>query len=165
MPKAKPRRWLRRVLWFFCRLWLVCGFALLLMGFGFATYTSIWLCRSVPGQGAVVDLVAQNDDNGNVNYSARFRFRARDGKVYVATAGVATNPPSFAIGEDVRVRYIPRNPASARLAYFWQLWFEPVLCVGLGLLFTGAGYLLLRYERRRSLRSLQPPLASASGHR
>ncbi|WP_449727813.1 DUF3592 domain-containing protein [Granulicella aggregans] len=116
------------------------------------TYTSIWLFRSVPEQGVVIDLIPQRDDNGNINYSARFKFKAGDGKVYTATAGVATNPPSFEIGENVRVRYLQTNPVSAKLSYFWQLWFEPVLCAGLGAFFSGAGYLLLRRERRASLR-------------
>ena len=128
MPKTRPKQWLRRLPWFFCRVWLICGLATLVVGFGFATYTSIWLCRSVSGKGIVIDLIPQNDDNGNINYSARFRFKADDGKVYIATAGVATNPPSFEVGEDVRVKYLPTNPSSAKLSYFWQLWFEPVLC-------------------------------------
>jgi hypothetical protein len=155
MPKTKPKGWLRHVLWFLCRVWLICGVTTLVLGFGFATYTSIWLCRSVPGQGTVIDLLPQNDDNGNVSYSARFTFKAHDGKDYIATAGVATNPPSFEIGEHVRVRYLPADPVSAKLSYFWQLWFEPVLCAGLGIMFTGAGYLLLRRERRSALRSSQ----------
>jgi hypothetical protein len=162
MPKTKPTGWLGRILWFFCRVWLVCGIATLVAGFGFVTYTSMWLFRSVPGQGTVIDLVPQMDDNGNINYSARFRFQARDGKVYIATAGVATDPPSFEIGEGVRVRYLPTDPMSAKLSYFWQLWFESVLCAGLGVVFTGAGYFLLRRERRSSLRAAQSRPASAS---
>src|SRR5579862_420751 len=127
MPKTKPNGWLRRVLWFFCRAWLLCGVITLVLGFGFATYMSIWLWRSVAAQGRVIDLISHNDDDGNVSYSARFTFKALDGRDYIATAGVATNPPSFEIGEDVRVRYLPTNPSSAKLSYFWQLWFEPVL--------------------------------------
>lgn len=164
---------MKRVLWFLCRVWLVCGVATLAAGLGFVTYTSVWLIRSVPGQGTVIDLVPNtpgqgtviDDGNGNIPYSARFRFKAHDGKVYIATAGVATNPPSFEIGEDVRVRYLPTDPMSAKLSYFWQLWIEPVLCAGLGVLFTGVGYLLLRRERRSSLRSSQLRPASASSLR
>lgn len=165
MPKTKPKRWLRRALWFFCRAWLVCGLTTLAVGFGFAAYTSMWLFRSVPGQGTVIDLTPQRDDDGTINYSARFRFKAHDGKEYIANAGVATNPPSFEIGEDVRVRYLPTDPMSAKLSYFWQLWFEPVLCVSLGVAFTTAGYLLLRRERRSSLRLSQPSPPSISSLR
>lgn len=162
MPKTKRMGWLGRILWFLCRTWLVCGLVTLVLGFGFGTYTSAWLFRSVPGQGTVISLVPQSDADGNVNYSAQFKFKANDGNAYIATAGVATNPPSFEIGEAVRVRYLPANPMSAKLSYFWQLWFEPVLCAGLGVLFTGAGYLLLRRERRSSLHSTQSLPASMS---
>jgi hypothetical protein len=165
----KTPGWMKPFLWFFCRLWLVCGLTTLVAGLGFLTYTSVWLLRSVPGQGTVIDLVPNVpgqgtviDDGDGIPYSARFKFKAHDGKVYIATAGVATSPPSFEIGEDVRLRYLPTDPASAKLSYFWQLWFEPMLCAGLGGLFTGAGYLLLRGERRSSLRSSQSRPASAS---
>jgi hypothetical protein len=159
MPKTNKTWWL---LWILCRIWLVCGLVTLVLGFGFGTYTSIWLFRSLPGQGTVTDLIPQTNNDGNINYSAQFRFKARDGQLYTATAGVATNPPSFAVGEDVRVRYLPTDPASAKLSYFWQLWFEPVLSAGLGMLFVGAGYLLLRRERRASLCSTQSHPATAS---
>ncbi len=59
MPKTKPNGWLRRVLWFFCRAWLLCGVITLVLGFGFATYMSIWLCRSVAAQGRVIDLMSE----------------------------------------------------------------------------------------------------------
>lgn len=159
MPKTKPRGWLKRVLWFLCRVWLVCGLVTSASGIGFAVYTSFWMYRSVSGQGTVIDLVPQTDGDGTISYSARFQFRAQDGEVCTAMAGVATNPPSFAVGETVRVRYIPHDPRSAKLSYFWQLWFEPVLCAGLGVLFTGAGCLLLRHERRNSP---QTPRSSTS---
>jgi len=118
MPKTKPKGWLRRVIWFFCLAWLLCGVTTLVLGFGFATYTSIWLCRSVAAQGTMIALIPQNNDDGNINYSARFTFKAHDGRDYIATAGVATNPASFEIGEDVRVRYLPTDPNSAKLSYF-----------------------------------------------
>ncbi len=116
----EPPGWMKRVLWFLCRAWLVCGVGTLAAGLGFVTYTSVWLIRSVPGQGTVIDLVPNSpgqgtvvdDGDGNIPFSARFRFKAHDGKVYMATAGVATNPPSFEVGEDVRVRYLPTDPTS-----------------------------------------------------
>jgi hypothetical protein len=173
MLKNGPTGWLKRILSFVCRVLLVCGVATLVTGLGFVMYTTVWLLRSVPGRATVVDLVPNvpgqsaviDGGDGNVPYSARFKFKADDGKVYVATAGVATNPPSFEIGEEVRVRYLPTDPTSARLSYFWQLWLEPVLCAVLGVFFTGIGCLFLRRERRSSLLSSQSRPASASSLR
>jgi hypothetical protein len=81
MPKTKKTGWLARVLWYFCRAWLLCGLVTLVLGLGFVTYTSIWLFRSVPGKGTVIGLIPQRDADGNLNYSARFSFKANDGKV------------------------------------------------------------------------------------
>jgi hypothetical protein len=118
MPKTKPASWLRRVLWVVCRAWLVCGLGTLVAGLGIAVYTSIWLYRSVPGRGTVIELIPQNDDDGNVNYAARFKFIALDGKVYTVASDVATNPPGFEVGEEVRLRYLSTKPTSAKLFLF-----------------------------------------------
>jgi hypothetical protein len=155
MPKTQPAGLLKQILWVFCRVWLICGVGTLAVGLAIAVYTSIWLQRSVLARGTVMELVPQDGDD-TINYATRFEFKSQDGKLYTVTSGVATNPPGFKVGEDVRVRYLSNDPASAKLSYFWQLWFVPVLCAGLGVFFTGAGYLLLRYERRSLSGSSQP---------
>jgi hypothetical protein len=142
---------LRWVLWLVCRACLAGGIGTLLTGCGLIVFQSIWLARSVPGHGTIVEVIPVRDQEQNTtNYAPRFRFNADDGHTYTATSSVATNPPGFELGQRVRVRYMRTNPSSAKLDYFGQLWFPSVVFGAGGILFTTFGYLLLRLERRRS---------------
>ncbi len=116
-------------------------------GCGFIVFQYLWLVRSVPAHGTVVELIPVEDREQNtMNYAPRFAFSGDDGRAYTVTSGAATNPPGFQVGQQVRVRYIRDNPSSAKLDYFWQIWFAPVVFGVLGALFATAGYLLLRRE-------------------
>lgn len=86
-----------------------------------------------------------------MNYAPTFRFKAENGRAYSVTSDVASNPPIFAVGQEVPVRYIGSNPMSAEIDSFWQLWLVAVVCSGLGMFFAGAGYMLWRFERHSSL--------------
>ena len=141
---------LSRVLWLVCRSCLAGGVGMLLAGCGFVVFQSIWLARSVPSRGTIVELIPVEDQEQNTtNYAPRFTFSGDDGRMHTVTSDTASNPPAFQVGEQVRVRYIRGNPSSAKLDYFWQLWFIPIVFGCLGVLFTPAGYLLLRRERQR----------------
>jgi len=127
------------------------------MGCGFGVYRSLWLSRSFSAIGTI-DSVSEvvDQQNSGINYAPTFTFSAADGKEYTVTSGVASNPPDFEVGEHVRVRYLPNHPKSAEIDSFWQLWLVSVVCGGLGAVFTTAGYLLFRYERRRFPTSFEP---------
>jgi len=143
---------MRKILWIARRAWLICGLGALATGCGFAIYRSVWLSRAVSTKGTIVSVSEIPDQQNNaVNYAPTFTFKAADGGTYAVTSDVATNPPSFEVGEEVRIWYIGSNPRSAEIDSFWQLWLVPVVCGGLGIFFAGAGYLLLRYERRSSV--------------
>ncbi len=153
-----------RFLWITCRGWLAGGLCSLTVALGFGFYTGGFLARSVAAKGTIVSLEpVPDEENDTVNYAPVFAFTAADGHAYTVRSGTATNPPGFVVGEDVRVLYVKSDPEGAKLASFWQLWFVTVLLAGLGTLFTGAGYGILRYERRRARRRLSnstpgPPL-------
>jgi hypothetical protein len=154
-----PKSMLKKLLWITCRAWFVTGLCTLVVALGFGIYTSVFLIRSVPAKGTVVNLIPEYDEeNDSTNYAPVFSFAAGDGKIYTIKSGVATNPPGFEVGQNVKVLYVPSHPANAKLASFRQLWFVTVLCVGLGVFFTTAGYFLLRFERRRN--SLSIPVTS-----
>src|SRR5579871_6299377 len=152
MPPKNPRSLLRKILWITCRAWLICGLGALATGCAFGIYRSIWLYRSVPAKGVITSVSeVTGEQDRTVNYAPTFTFKAENGQAYNVTSGVASNPPGFEVGQEVRVRYIGSNPMSAEIDSFWQLWLVTVVCCGLGTLFAGAGYLLFRYERHSAL--------------
>jgi hypothetical protein len=110
------------------------------------------LYRSFPTKGVVTSVSeVANEQDHTVNYAPTFTFKAENGQGYSVTSSVASNPPSFEVGQEVKVRYIGGNPKSAEIDSFWQLWLVAVVCGGLGIFFAGAGYLLFRCERRSAL--------------
>ena len=130
-------RLIKTIVRFGCRAWLVCGLCCLAVGLGFGVYNAIFLIRAVSAKGTIVGLnPVTNQEDGALNYAPVFKFIAEDGRTYTVTASFATNPPSFTVGQDIRVLYIKTNPAGAKLGYFWQLWFVAILCAGLGIFFV-----------------------------
>jgi hypothetical protein len=155
-------RLIMRILWVFCRAWLLGGLGAIAVGLGFGIYNIVFLSRSVSAMGTVERLTPVVDqDDGTINYAPVFTFTAQDGHLYTVTEALASNPPGFTVGQVVRVLYLKTNPAGAKLGYFWELWFDTILCAGLGLFLTGAGYLLLRYEPKRQRLAALAARASA----
>jgi hypothetical protein len=144
------KRLIKRFLWTLCRAWLFAGLVILAVGLGFGIYNLVFLNRSVPATGTIESLApVMNQEDGSLNYAPVFTFMAQDGHSYTVKAGVASNPPGFTVGQVVNVRYVRTDPTGAKLDSFWQLWFMTIVFAGLGLFFSGAGYLLLRYERKQ----------------
>ncbi|MFY9853854.1 MAG: DUF3592 domain-containing protein [Terracidiphilus sp.] len=136
------------------RAWIACGIACLLLAPVFGIYTVTFIHRAATASGSIVRLIeATGENNETLNYAPVFAFTASNGYNYTVTSSTASNPPEFTVGQVVQVLYEKSNPSHARLASFWQLWFLPVLLSGLGTVFSGAGYLLLRYECRRKRRA------------
>lgn len=149
MSKSASRN---RLPWLAGRWLLFGGICLCLIGLGFGTYTSIFLIQSVSAKGVIVDLDEIPDaENGNVNYAPVFTFTAEDGQTYTVRSRVASNPPSFSKGQQVKVLYRRSSPGAAKLGYFGQLWFVTLVFVGLGAAFGIPGFLLLLRERKRNM--------------
>lgn len=140
-------KWVLRVI---CRSWLAGGICSLVAAIAFGIFTGVFVARSVPATGTIVDLIPNRDkQNKPIDYTPVFSFVAGDGNTYKIEWVVASNPPGFNVGQKVQVLYVPGRPAGARLASFGQLWFVSIVCAGLGAFFTAAGYMLLRFERWR----------------
>jgi Protein of unknown function (DUF3592) len=136
---------------------LIGGSAVFVVGLGFAAETAIFLIRSTAVTGAIIRFEPIEDhEDGTINYAPVFSFKAEDEKTYTVQSGVATNPPAFEEGQRVQVLYLPSNPSGARIASFFQLWFVSFVCSGLGVFFGVPGYLLVRLDRRRRRRAVNP---------
>jgi hypothetical protein len=144
-------RFFERFLWVASRAWIGGGIGCLLLATVFGIRTAAFTHRAVATNGSIIRLIeAPGESNETINYAPVFTFTASNGYNYTITSNTASNPPEFKVGQAVQVLYEASNPANAKLASFWQLWFLPALLSSLGIVLAGAGYLLFRYQRRRN---------------
>jgi hypothetical protein len=132
-------------------IWLVVALVM-------AVHTKIFLSHSLKAAGVIVENVRIQNGSGQAGGDAQttfapvFRFTAHDGQSYMVTSGTSTNPPSFAVGQQVTVLYLDGDPGGAKIDSIGQLWGFSI-AFGIGSVATGAiGAVMLRYERRRRSR-------------
>jgi cytochrome bd-type quinol oxidase subunit 1 len=119
----------------------------ILLALSFGISTAIFIHRSVVTSAQITDLVDHRDDDGGVTLCLQFVFDAKDGFRYRHTSGSCSTPAGFDIGQQVRIRYVPSDPAKAYIDTFWQTW---ALCAAFGIaavitgLIGAAGLLLIR---------------------
>jgi len=77
---------------------------------------------------------------------------------YRTDSSTGTNPPSFLLGQQVDVLYLPSMPEGAVINSFGQLWLGPIILAGLGAVFCvhSGGCLALRARPPET----QPPASS-----
>ena len=140
---------------FVTKLAVVVGPICLVFGLGFLVSTVIFLRRSDPTTGVVVNLIPHRDaEDGSVGYAPVFAFTASDGAPYVVSSNVSSNPAGFAVGDHVPVRYEIHLPQKARIDSFWQMWLMPFVFGTIGLVWTMAGVFLSAYDRWLNRRGL-----------
>lgn len=59
-------------------------------------------------------------------YTHQAVFSADNGSTHRVLTRVRSNPPSFAVGDRVRVYYDKQNPSNALIGTFLELWFPPL---------------------------------------
>ena len=148
--KSVLRRLLR-----FVRIWLfICSGGCLGVGLGFAFYTSYFLSTAAQAAGKVIALNERYDQqSGDTQFAPVFSFVGNDGKSYTVTSSIASNPSGFAVGDQVKVRYLSSNPRGAKIGSFMQLWLVTMV---LGILTCTHGLLaagILYFERKSDRRS------------
>jgi hypothetical protein len=144
------------------RVWFTTGLCLVALALGFGGQTGVFLMRSVTATGTIVRRSPSIKNTNRLLDAPTFSFTAEDGESYTVTSGVSTIPPEFAIGQKVKAFYEKYHPKSAKLDSFWQLWFLSFLFGILGIFFTGAGYVILQYQRRRAQQHLMNPLSGGA---
>jgi hypothetical protein len=96
---------------------------------GFSYFrTKDFIARSVEVGGEVVRLErSKYRDKYGYTYAPVFSFTAEDGKDHEVTSKVSSSPAGFAVGDAVRVRYDPANPADARIHTVLQTWGTTII--------------------------------------
>jgi hypothetical protein len=139
-------------------IFTVLGASFLTMGLGMALWTAHFLSRSVSAQGTVVQMRAVQDAKTHTEtYAPVIGFVARDGHSYTVDSHSSSNPPSYVVGEMVRVLYDPEDPAEGKIDSVWQVWGIAIVFSALGSLFLLTGIVLLWIGRRRKRREAAFP--------
>jgi hypothetical protein len=128
-------------------VFLVTGIALLINAVRHWMQTRLFLAGAHEVPGEVVELKREWSHGGDSDETETYRpvvvFKTRTGRQERFESMASSNPPSYAVGEQVRVLYHPQLPLPPRIRAFGDLWFPAVLFAGLGLAFTAVGAGLL----------------------
>jgi hypothetical protein len=135
------------------------GSVLLLGAGGYAYHhTKKFLENSVVAKGTVVDLAPRSSSSSSGRtYAPVVRFKTDRGETITAHGSLASSPPSYKRGEEVRVRYDPKNPHDISIDSFFELWFLPLILLGIGTVFgmVGAPMVLASVFSARKIRWLR----------
>jgi hypothetical protein len=135
----------------------IVGLISLVMSVGFQVAAAItafnvdrFLNEAEQATGTIVALSEKHETERNsINYAPVFTFKTEYGRTQSITSRVATNPPSFAVGDRVHVLYRRSDPAGAQIDSFWQLWFWPVFLAAFGSVELLVGITFLYIARRK----------------
>jgi len=137
-----------RVIRLVCRSALAAGIGFCLLALGSEIYFAYFLSHSLSASARITSNGLDVSDGENY-YCPEYRFEAADGITYTVTSHVCSNPPEYAVGQVVLVRYKSNDPSDAYIDSFlhngprtFAIWGVCALCVGFAF-----GW----YERRRGI--------------
>lgn len=126
----------------------VVGVLLLVLSLGTAGRTEQFLRGSVATHGSVVANV-ELTDREVLSYAPVFEFADAAGKTHRVQSRVSSNPPDFAVGQPIRIRYERDDPEDARPDSFGQLWATTVAGGVAGVVILALGAVALWFAGRR----------------
>jgi hypothetical protein len=132
-------------------LFLLVGLGLI-AGAGIAVWLELaFRERAVETDGRIVEMIRETtrdrDGGSSTNWTPVFAYRLPDGREVRVTASFSSSPPCCKVGDAVRVRYDPADPARARMTGFLSSWLLPTILGGMGSVFTLLGLVLPRMLR------------------
>lgn len=116
-------------------------------------YTWSFLSHCISACGTVVDNAriepTPDQPATGATFAPVFRFTTRDGQIHNVTSSTSANPPSYAIGQPVKVLYLEGKPNGARIDSVGDQWgFTIGFAIG-GAATGVCGAGLSWYERRK----------------
>jgi len=119
-------------------LFAAIGLGLLAGAYGFYSSTSSLLNIAQTTEAEVVRLIAHRSDDGTT-YSPVYIFNTIDGQRIEGESNSSSNPPSYSVGERIKVYYNPDKPSDNMLDGFFNLWGGAIIMGFMGLVFFGIG--------------------------
>jgi hypothetical protein len=125
-----------------------------------ASHTRDFHATALQAQGTVVGYKTTQSDDGigyypTIEFTAlrtapgdSLEYRIDEGRKVTFTASVGRGSMTYGIGASVPVSYLPEAPEEARLDSFAQNWLLACVLGGFGLVFSGAGIVIMRGARR-----------------
>lgn len=118
------------------------GMLFLAIAAGAWLFGAIFRMQAEQATGTVIDVPVRHYADGNA-YCPVVRFRARQGGTYTHYSDICSWPPSYEVGQEVRIYYDPQNPERVQMEDFFGTWFIPLLFGFMGLVFGSIGYFTL----------------------
>jgi hypothetical protein len=140
---------------------LAAGAVVFILGIGFAVQNWFFINRAEATTGAITEvLLIHGDQDQSDTYRPVFTFKTADGFAHQVQSDVDSSPSNFQIGQRVNVVYSPKAPDDAKIDSIGQLWFFPLLFVGIGSAAVCCGLIGRRLFARRTRQSMLGGLKS-----
>ena len=111
------------------------------------------VARSLHAEGIIVELLRQPAQGERIRvktgdgtklkkkylYRPVIEFKSTNGRGIKFTAGIASRPTPYQVGDTVDVLYNPDAPHQAQINHFIHLWFYPLLFVFFGVFLVVVG--------------------------
>ncbi|MFK8332309.1 DUF3592 domain-containing protein [Pseudomonas sp. BJa5] len=111
--------------------------------------SSDFLDEAVPASGKVVALVKSRSSD-SVSFYPVIQFLDEEGRSFEFRSNAGSNPPTFLVGEEVRVLYAAEHPEDAKVDAFFALWGVSLVLAVIGGPFLFIGMLMVTIGRLRT---------------
>lgn len=122
------------------------GIGLLTAGGGIwmAVNQSRFIAAATQVEGSVIELSVDEV------YYPIYTYEFPPGQKQVVRSSSGSNPPSYSVGEKVKVYVDPAKPMSGEIAGFMNLWFGPLFMGAFGLIFGSIGFGMMASSARKN---------------
>jgi len=125
--------------------WAFCAVGMILLYFAMRSYnnTRDLLSTGIKTTATVVEMITVSSSDGST-YKPVFEFTDRRHEIRRYESKISSSPPSYKVGEKVKIVYDQKEEDEVKTISFWGLyrWCIILLCIASPLLIIGVGYLL-----------------------
>ena len=118
---------------------------LTLLYFAFRAYNSTvsLMQEGIKTTATVKEMISVSDSDGNT-YKPVFEFTDRGNTVRTYESSISSSPPSYSVGQKVKIVYDPKDEDDVKTISFWGLyrWSIVLMCLASPFLIIGGSYLL-----------------------
>ncbi len=129
--------------------WFIAASIALVFALGMAAITARFVGRSTVVTGTVTGLSEASGDHGTT-FAPEYSFTTQEGRAYNGISSSGSNPPAYAVGETIRVRYDKAFPSNNKIDTFWSLWGFSILFALAGGFFAVLGQVMRAAKRRKA---------------